>query len=45
MQRRDWEKDEGYVPRRGLEPPQGYPHRYLKPACLPFHHLGKGYEL
>lgn len=23
------------VPRRGLEPPQGFPHKYLKLACLP----------
>ena len=30
------------VPRRGLEPPQYYYHRYLKPARLPFRHLGAG---
>ena len=24
-----------YLPRRGLEPPRGFPHRHLKPACLP----------
>jgi hypothetical protein len=23
----------------GVEPPRGFPHRPLKPACLPFHHL------
>ena len=26
---------------RGFEPPQDCSHWHLKPACLPFHHLGK----
>ena len=29
------------MPRRGVEPPRPCEHWHLKPACLPFHHLGK----
>ena len=28
------------MPRRGVEPPSPCEHWHLKPACLPFHHLG-----
>ena len=28
------------MPRRGFEPPRPCEHWHLKPACLPFHHLG-----
>jgi hypothetical protein len=30
------------MPRRGVEPPSPCEHWHLKPACLPFHHLGVG---
>ena len=34
--RRTNEKERGrMVPKRGLEPPRGYPHYHLKVACLP----------
>ena len=29
------------MPRRGVEPPSPCEHWHLKPACLPFHHLGE----
>jgi hypothetical protein len=33
-------KDE-VVPREGLEPSRDCSRRFLKPVCLPFHHLGR----
>ncbi|MCW3100303.1 MAG: hypothetical protein JWL77_5921 [Chthonomonadaceae bacterium] len=29
------------MPKRGVEPPSPCEHWHLKPACLPFHHLGE----
>ena len=29
------------MPKKGVEPLQGCPYRFLRPTCMPFHHFGE----